>query len=305
MLEEEGLTRRQAAQAVGCTTRTVSRVLALHRDTGEVEAHHGGGRQTAYAPRRMRRLDVLIEQNPHATASGLRALMGPSAPPITDRTMRKYRRQLIYTRRRQGIQLYDTPAYVSRRKAWARQHRNDSILSWLFMDESTMVLRHTADLVWIKRGKDTPPHLITHLTPAVNMWGVVWDDGHVFVQYQGQINETVILDCLDGHLSPHLPDLPGRTIVADGASYQYTAAVRDWYVAAGLVPLKLPPKSPRFNAIERCWGWLKRHVRGQAPQTNAQLAAALAAACLAIPQAVIRSYIREARQHIRTYATQP
>ena len=122
MVEELGLTHAQAAAAVNCTPRTIDRVIRQHTLTGDVTTSHGGGREHAYSPAQMRRLDRLISQHRNATAAGLRVLMGPSAPQINDRTMRRYRRDLDYTRRRQGISVEDTPRQHELRVAWARQH---------------------------------------------------------------------------------------------------------------------------------------------------------------------------------------
>ena len=127
MVQEEGLSRAAAAHAVGCSTRTVTRVLRLHRTTNDVITHHRGGRQREYTQRQMKRLDQLIEYNPAETADGLRAMMGPSAPWVSDQTLRHYRRQLNFSRRQQGIALFDTPQQIEKRHAWARQHRNDPI----------------------------------------------------------------------------------------------------------------------------------------------------------------------------------
>jgi transposase-like protein len=300
-IEDEGSTLQHTAQAVGCSVATVKRIVSLFRSTGGIEERHGGGAEHVYSASQMRRLDRLIHKHPHETAAGLRQLMGPSAPHISDRTMGRYRRDLNYSRRRQGILLHDTPQQAAKRRAWVRQHRNDPIETWLFMDESRMVLRHTGDLIWIKRGQDTPPHLISHLTLGVNVWGVVWDAGKVFTQYEGAADQDVIFDCLNDHLSPHLPNIADRTLLANGATFQYTEQIREWYDAGGLVPLKLPPHSPQFNAIERCWGWLKRHVKQAAPQTQAALAAAMTAACQALPQATIVGFIAEAKRNIQDY----
>ena len=301
MVTEQGLSQREAAEAVGCSTRTVKRIIALHRDTGDVLQQHGGGREHAYSPRQMRRLHTLIEQNPHATAQGLVGLMGPSAPLISDRTMRKYIRELNMSRRREGTESFDTPRYIALRRAWAHRHRDGDILSWMFMDASTLMLRHTGDYVWAPRGQPTPAHQVEHLYPKVNVWGVVWDGGSVFAQFDGSLTSRDVYNLLMEHLEPRCLGLAGRTLVADGASVQWTREVRELYEDMGLEGLKLSPRSPRFNAIERCWGWIKQRVKKQSPATRAQLQAAMANACNALPVPVIQGFIRETRQHIREY----
>src|SRR6201985_1862552 len=151
MAREQGMTRdavAAVAAVVPCSKRTVTRILSLFRTTGDVVEQLGGGRAHAYSPRQMQRLHQLVLQNPHATAAGLVGLMGPNAPHISERTMRKYIRELNISRRREGTESFDTPRYIALRTTWAHQHRDDDILSWMFMDASTLMLRHTGDYVW-------------------------------------------------------------------------------------------------------------------------------------------------------------
>ena len=275
MVREQGMTRGQAAAVVPCSKRTVTRILSLFRNTGDVLKQHGGGRAHAYSPRQMERLRTLVKQNPHATAAGLIGLMSRSAPQISERTMRKYLRELNMSLRREGTESFDTPRYIALRKAWAHQHRDDDILSWLFMDASTLMLRHTGDLIWAPRGKPTPPHSVEHLYIKANVWGVVWGGGSVFAQFDGNLTSRDVYNLLMEHLEPHCLGLAGRTLVADGASVQWTKEVRELYQELGIEPLKLPPRSPRFNAIERCWGWIKHRVKRQSLSTLTELQQAM------------------------------
>ena len=154
----------------------------------------------------MRLLASLIEQQPHATLAGLVTLMGSTAPHVSDRTMRKYIRELNLSRCREGIHAFDTSRLIALRTAWARQQCNAPILQWLFMDTSTLMLRHTGDYVWTPRGGPVPPHSVEHLYVGVNVWGVVWNTGSVFAQYRGQLTSRAIYNLLMLHLQP--PVLP-------------------------------------------------------------------------------------------------
>jgi len=56
------------------------------------------------------------------------------------------------------------------RREWALAHKDDNHSNWMFMDESTLCLRHTGELIWIKRGEPTPAHQIESLKCSVNIW---------------------------------------------------------------------------------------------------------------------------------------
>jgi transposase len=300
-VEEQSQSLSAVAEALNCSTRTVKRVLALYRRTRDVIEQHGGGRQHVYSQRQMQRLHTLAIHNPHATSTALRGLMGPSAPPISDRTLRRYLREINIVQRKEGVEVVDTPRLHALRLAWAQQHRDDPIQDWLFMDESTLMLRHTGDLVWAERGKPVPSHPIEQLFGKVHVWGIVWNDGSVFGQYHGQPTSRKVFNLLMEHLTPLAPDLAGRTLVADGASYHWTKEVRSLYDDIMIAPLQLPPKSPRFTAIKRCWGWIKRRVKRLAPINAEELKQHMATACAALPASTIRGYIRETKSCIRNY----
>ena len=50
----------------------------------------------------------------------------------------------------------------------------------------------------------------------------------------------------------------------------------------------LPPHSPQFNAIDKCWAWVKHWVRGCAPNSAERLAEDANAACDALPGLAVR-----------------
>jgi transposase len=299
MVCEQDKTHHEAAEAVDCSRPAVSNTIKHYEDTGEVETHHGGGRSRAYDQNQMRRLSTLIQSHDNATAAELITLMGPSAPHISEQTMRAYRRQLIFTRRKGHVKPIDKAQHIVERHRWACQHRSDPISQWVFMDESTLVMRHTGDYHWVKRGEVTPSHLAEHLRDAVHVWGAVWDDERTFGQYQGKFKASLYLNILTQHLTPHVPAIQQRTLVQDGHRSHWTAALRAYYANNNLTMLKLPPHSPQFNAIEECWAWIKHHVRHLAPSTLAELQTAMTAACVALPQQIIKQYIKHARENIR------
>ena len=63
----------------------------------------------------MQHLSQLIAQHPNLTAEGIRRNLPSSVPRVSDRTIRKYRRELLYTLRHQRLTSrqsgsYDQPA---------------------------------------------------------------------------------------------------------------------------------------------------------------------------------------------------
>lgn len=80
------------------------------------------------------------------------------------------------------------------------------------------------------------------------------------VDYRGSkehrvVVETWLLTCL-------LPMLkPGQVVIQDNATFHHGGRITALIEAVGCRVLYLPPYSPDFNRIEKCWAWLKSRIR--------------------------------------------
>jgi transposase len=63
--------------------------------------------------------------------------------------------------------------------------------------------------------------------------------------------ETCLIPCLKA----------GQWLVIDNATFHKGGRIEELIEQAGCKVLYLPPYSPDFNKIERCWSWLKSHIR--------------------------------------------
>ena len=61
------------------------------------------------------------------------------------------------------------------------------------------------------------------------------------------------------HLLPQLK--PGQVVILDNASFHQGGRIRELIEECGCHLLYLPPYSPDFNPIERCWARLKPIAR--------------------------------------------
>jgi transposase len=70
-----------------------------------------------------------------------------------------------------------------------------------------------------------------------------------------KVFETWIETCL-------IPSLnPGQWLVIDNASFHKGGRIEALIEQAGCKVLYLPPYSPDFNKIEKCWSWIKSRIR--------------------------------------------
>jgi transposase len=89
-------------------------------------------------------------------------------------------------------------------------------------------------------------------------------DGDVFLAY------------LEHVLCPHLR--PTHCVVMDNLAAHKVQGVRELVEATGARLLYLPPYSPDFNPIEKCWAQLKQYLRGAKARSVSALEPAIASA---------------------------
>ena len=76
---------------------------------------------------------------------------------------------------------------------------------------------------------------------------------------EGACNRTIFETWLERCLIPRLK--PGQKLVIDNATFHKGGRIETLVKAAGCEIWYLPPYSPDFNKIERCWSWLKSRIR--------------------------------------------
>ena len=71
------LTQEEISEAMGVSARWIRQLLRRRRETGSYDARgHGGGRQPAFGPTALKRLEQLVHAQPDATLSELRERSG-------------------------------------------------------------------------------------------------------------------------------------------------------------------------------------------------------------------------------------
>jgi transposase len=93
-------------------------------------------------------------------------------------------------------------------------------------------------------------------------------DGEIFLAYLEQV------------LCPQLQ--PGDIVVMDNLSAHKVRGVRDLVEQTGAELWYLPPYSPDFNPIEKCWSQVKQLLRAAKARSLATLELALAEALAAV-----------------------
>jgi transposase len=101
-------------------------------------------------------------------------------------------------------------------------------------------------------------------------------DGDVFLAYLEQV--------LCPQLRPH------HGVVMDNLAAHKVDGVRQLIEATGARLLYLPPYSPDFNPIEKCWAQLKQHLRAAKARTLSALELAVTTAFTALTADQAKAY---------------
>lgn len=147
----------------------------------------------------------------------------------------------------------------------------------VFLDESGANLSMGRTHAWIPRGTEQvegrPMNWGTNLT----MIGAVRLSGWVTLSTMFKTtNRERFLDWVRRRLAPKLR--PGDVVVLDNAQAHKGAQIEGVINARGARLEFLPPYSPDFNPIERCWGLAKKEIRRIAPRSATSLRKAAHAA---------------------------
>ena len=183
----------------------------------------------------------------------------------------------------------DTPRVVGLRSDW-RSRVADFLAERLkFIDESgnnlalTRLFGRAAPGARIAEGVPQNRGENVTMLAAIGLGGVSAPrpvngavDGEVFLAYVREV------------LAPTLSE--GDLVVMDNLSAHQVAGVREAIEAKGARLEYLPPYSPDYNPIEKCWSKLKTYLRRVKARTREALEAALKEALLTVTAADARAW---------------
>ena len=302
MVESDHRTHTDVAHALGVHRNTIRNTIQHYHTVGHLHDSHAGGHTETWGWDEQQALWDLITEHPHLTAAALKRRLCPPAPPISTRTIARYRRIFDFTLRHARVQARGAIGHHEKRADWAWKHRRCPITTWLHSDESTIVLRDTGEIMWAPKGDPSPRHEVSSIRHAIHLFGVLWDGGHAFGQYFGHLTSAKFIDLLTEHVISDKKNVGHRTFLMDRHTAHTAKGTATWLNSHDLDVAILPTHSPQFNAIEECWAWLKHKVRDQAPRSPEELEEAVQAACDIPPQSIIDAHLQHAQACVRGYA---
>lgn len=287
-------TLTRIAKEAQCDKATVVRILALHRDTGDVAERAGRGRKRRCTDDALARLDIAYTSTPHATptevidyvANHTSVYMSPS-------TMRRERKRLGYYRVKERVVQELSAANIAKRLTFTRAHLHDTWHTTIFSDEKLFAVGRTSNRMWKKSDTAMPTRTVKMFRSQVMVWGGIWYNGRTqLAVVEGNINAQVYQDTLRDYLLPSIAHNSRMVFQQDNASAHTAATTQEWLREFAVPMLSAwPPFSPDLNPIESVWSWMTHRVNGERPRTVQELKDAINHAWDEMPQSVIQSHI--------------
>lgn len=153
----------------------------------------------------------------------------------------------------------------------------------MFLDETGTTTEMTR-----RYGRGFAGERVREATPAghwrtLTLLGAMSSQGLIATMtVEAPTDREVFLAYLEQVLCPQLK--PGQVVVMDNLSSHKVTGVRELIEAAGAELLYLPPYSPDFNPIEKCWAKLKQTLRALKARSLDALQQAIAEAIPTISQ---------------------
>ena len=162
----------------------------------------------------------------------------------------------------------------------------------IFLDESGVTTEMTR-----RYGRAEGGARVTEGIPGawrtMTVLGAICTQGWVAVMtIESSTDGDIFLTYLDQVLCPKLK--PGQTVILDNLAAHKVEGVRQRVESTGARLIYLPPYSPDFNPIERCWAQFKQVLRAARARTFSALELAVASALDTVLPAHIEGYFRAA-----------
>lgn len=215
-LAKEGYSTRMIAKKICCNQSTVSRVLKLERETGDVQRRAGSGRKRVTTKCQDRYLKRMSIKNRHASAPDLKVqLENACGVSVSARTVQRRLVEcglLAYRPKKKPLL---TNKMKQKRLSWAKQHVSWTMDQWnsvIFSDESKFNLYGSDGKQYVRRRKNEAFHpdciSPTVKFPAGQMiWGSISSKGVGRLKFiTGTVNASIYSGILDECLKPVIRD---------------------------------------------------------------------------------------------------
>lgn len=267
------------AKKLGTSKSTVTKLLKLFRETGNLNDRPRSGRPKKTTIKYDRLIARFVKCNPHSTST---ELSGKFPSEVSTRTIRRRLQESgnFRTLKPQNKPLLNKKQ-IAKRLDFCNKHKNWTVEDWskvLFSDESTFhQFRDHRKCVRVPIGQSPLNPKYTTKTikhsPSVMVWGCFSYNGRgslYFLPKGKTMNAKLYLEMLQAKLPAFMNILQCSTFMQDSAPCHTAKVVIRWLKSEYNI-LEWPGNSPDLNPIENLWTIIKNKVSIQNPSSMQEL----------------------------------
>ncbi|WP_347277173.1 IS630 family transposase [Coleofasciculus sp. FACHB-712] len=253
-IELDGLKKSEASQLFNISRNTINLWCQRKAETGEIKPKARQGTPQELKINDLEKFGELIKRHGDKTQSELAQLWDSE---VSQPTISRALAKIKHSRKK-------TCGYVQRdeakRAAFLAQLGDPKAPHLVYVDESGMDERDNYGYGYAPMGERFYALKSGRRQGRVNMIAG-YRDGELIAPFtvEGACNRTVFEVWLESCLIPQLR--PGQWVIIDNATFHHGGRVAQLIEAAECRVVYLPPYSPDFNRIEKCWAWLKSRIR--------------------------------------------
>jgi transposase len=192
----------------------------------------------------------------------------------------------------------DTEAVRLRRAEWCASSQKIDAANLIFLDDCGVTTEMTRRWGRTQGGQRVHDAVPAGRWRSLTLMGAVSLSGWVAAMtVEAPTDGDVFLAYLEQVLCPQLR--PHHCVVMDNLAAHKVDGVRQLIEATGARVLYLPPYSPDFNPIEKCWAQVKQHLRAAKARTVGALEHAVTIALSALTADQAKAYFKLSGYDVR------
>jgi len=310
-LAEGGVPITQIAQRMGCTRRTIQRLIERQQETGSVDDRPRPGRERVTTPGQDRHIRLMHLRDRFRTAAQTaRETQGVNHRPVSSSTVERRLRSSGLTARRPYRGNLLTQPRRERRLQWCRAHSRWTRQQWntvLFTDESRFCVSRAdgRERVWRRTGERYADACVRQADrwggPSVMVWAGISNRYRTpLVVIQGILNARRYIDeVLEPHMVPFMEQHQDLAIFQqDNARAHSARLTMNFLNENNINVMEWPAFSPDLSPIEHLWDQLGQGIQRRTPRptTRNQLIQALQEEWNNVPQHRIQTLVSSMRR---------
>ena len=303
---QAGQSQNQVARFFGKSKSVISRLVTLHRQTGNVTMRRGRGRLKKTTFRQDQLIRTVALRNRFVTTPEIkREFRTATGIRLSNPTVRNRLRAAGLKASRPFKGVIMTLNHRRQRYRWAQHHQTRALRHWrhvMFSDESRFCLRFTdgRKRVWRRCGERYVRATImehdSYGGGSVMVWGgITYDRMTDLIVIRGNMTgQRYVNEILRPVVVPMANRIGQNFVFQDDNARPHRARVAtDFLTQQGIGSLPWPAKSPDMSPMEHLWDVLGRSVRARQPQpvNLDNLSVALQEEWRRIPRATVRRLI--------------